>query len=245
MQHKTPNLPELFAGLQRELETTLALDRELVSHPGAKGNEAELQWSGFLDRYLPARYQVSKGFIVDSQDRMSDEIDIVIHDRQYSPFILHREGTRFIPAESVYAIVEVKQTIDADTLAYAGAKAHSMRVLERTSVAIPHAGGTFDARQPRVPIACLVALDSWSDASFRDKIVENLHKLSPEERLDVGCAVRRGAFHVQADPCDGGTQIEFGEQRSALVFFLFRLIESLRDMGTAPAIDLRAYGEFL
>ena len=43
----------------------------------------------------------------------SEQIDVVVFDRQYSPFIFNYEGQTIIPAESVYAVFEAKQTVNA------------------------------------------------------------------------------------------------------------------------------------
>mgnify|MGYP001793163375 FL=1 len=76
-------------------------------------------WRELLETYLPRRYQVETAHIVDSNDVFSDQIDVVVFDRQYSPLMFHFEGQKVIPAESVYAVFESKQSINADLVAYA------------------------------------------------------------------------------------------------------------------------------
>ena len=66
-----------------------------------------------LDTYLPKRYQAAKAHVVDSLGNFSQQIDVVVFDRQYSPFIFTYENETIIPAESVYAVFEAKQTADA------------------------------------------------------------------------------------------------------------------------------------
>lgn len=72
-----------------------------------------------LETYLPKRYQAAKAHVVDSLGNFSQQIDVVIFDRQYSPFIFTYENETIIPAESVYAVFEAKQTADAGLVAYA------------------------------------------------------------------------------------------------------------------------------
>lgn len=64
---------------------------------------------------------------------------IVVFDRQYSPFIFTLEDETIIPAESVYAVFEAKQTVDAGMVTYAQKKIASVRRLHRTSLPIPYA----------------------------------------------------------------------------------------------------------
>ena len=93
--------------------------------------------------HLPIRYRTEKSFVVDSKGRLSDQIDAVIFDGQYSPLVLNHAGLLYVPAESVYAVFEVKQTLSKAHVEYAGDKARSVRRLERTSVPIHHAGGVY------------------------------------------------------------------------------------------------------
>ena len=75
-----------------------------------------------LERYLPKRYQASTAHVVDSLGAFSEQIDVVVFDRQYSPFIFSYENETIVPAESVYAIFEAKQTANATMVSYAQEK---------------------------------------------------------------------------------------------------------------------------
>jgi hypothetical protein len=66
---------------------------------------------------------------VDSQNRFSEQIDVVVFDRQYSPFIFKYANELVIPAESVYAVFEIKQSIDVNHVKYAQKKVASVRRL--------------------------------------------------------------------------------------------------------------------
>jgi Domain of unknown function (DUF6602) len=57
---------------------------------------------------------VASAHVVDSGGKFSEQIDVVVYDRQYSPLIFEIEGEKVIPAESVYAAFEAKQTMNAD-----------------------------------------------------------------------------------------------------------------------------------
>lgn len=222
--------------------TKLAVARKSIDHSGAKGVATEQHWQALLQTYLPSRYEVRKGFVIDSEQSLSDEIDLIVHDRQYSPFILHQAGVDYVPAESVYAVIEVKQAIDRHSIDYATKKAASVRALKRTSVAIPHAGGTYEPRMPMPILAALVALESWPANRFRSNMKRILDANGAE--LDLGCSVESGAFNVLGRG-KGSPRIEFHRAETALVFFLLRLMERLRSMATAPALDFKAYGRYL
>ena len=73
----------------------------------------------FFRLICPKRYQAASGHVVDSVGTFSEQIDVVVFDRQCSPFIFNYEGQTIIPAESVYAVFEAKQTVNASQVKYA------------------------------------------------------------------------------------------------------------------------------
>ncbi|HEY0557803.1 MAG TPA: DUF6602 domain-containing protein, partial [Thermoanaerobaculia bacterium] len=128
----TVDLRKLFLSLQEQLAARLQTNRAMLDHPGAKGSATEESWREMLGEYLPKRYCVSKAFVIDAEGTRSDEIDLVIYDRQYSPFLLKQDGAIFIPAESVYGVLEIKQSLTGRDVTYAIEKAASVRRLRRT-----------------------------------------------------------------------------------------------------------------
>src|ERR1017187_5415220 len=129
----TWSLPQLLAGLHEDIERRLAIARQSFGHPGTMGDACELVWLELLQNYLPLRYQTEKAHVVDSDGIFSDQIDVVVFDRQYSPLIFKYEGQLIIPAESVYAVFECKQALNARHVEYAQNKVASVRRLHRTS----------------------------------------------------------------------------------------------------------------
>ena len=113
--------------------------RGSFGHGGTKGDASEAVWLELLQGYLPERYRAAGAHVVDSKGAFSHQIDIVIFDRQYSPFIFNFKDQFIVPAESVYAVFETKQAINARHVAYAADKVASVRALHRTSESIPRA----------------------------------------------------------------------------------------------------------
>src|SRR3546814_4467798 len=116
------SLAALFADFHEKIQSELATARKL-GHPTDKGDASEQVWIDVLTHYLPRRYEARKGFVVDSRGVFSQQIDVIIHDRQYSPFVFTFKGTDVVPAESVYAVFEAKQEFTADYIRSAGEKA--------------------------------------------------------------------------------------------------------------------------
>ncbi|SMD14905.1 hypothetical protein SAMN06297251_1443 [Fulvimarina manganoxydans] len=234
------DLGRLLAGLHEDIQARLAFAREAYGHPGTKGDATEAIWLELLKKYLPRRYCVDRAHVVDSDGTFSQQIDVVVYDRQYSPFVLHGDGQPVIPAESVYAVFEAKQQIDARHVAYAQEKARSVRKLCRTSLPIPHAGGVYPARALTHIIAGLLTLDSGWNPPFEEPIRRALADTDNDGRLDVGCVAAHGYFVLG----ETGDYVFTKEGRPATAF-LFELIAKLQAQATVPMIDIRAYAKWL
>ncbi|MBL8763132.1 MAG: hypothetical protein JNM07_02550 [Phycisphaerae bacterium] len=235
-----PTLNRLFNHVHKELCTKLELARETLDHPTSKGTKSEDLWIELFRNYLPKRYDVHRAFVIDSKDVLSDQMDIVVHDRQFSPFVLNLNGEYFVPAESVYAVLEVRQTMNASNVEYAGQKIASVRKLHRTSLPIRHAGGEYPAKPPPHILGGLVTLDNEWNPPFGDSFHEAIAKVGGEGRLDIGCAAKHGGFEVKYTPNEPPA-IAAERSKAALALFLLRFIARLQGMATVPCIDVLAY----
>lgn len=227
-------MKEAFVDVQSELELKLKRAARSIEHAGTHGAVNEDHWIDVFRAYLPNRYEVATGFVIDSLGNRSDQIDIVIFDRHFTPTLLDQQKHRYIPAEAVYGVFESKPHFDKSYLEYAGQKAASVRKLHRTSVSIAHAGGTYKPKEPFPIVSGIVApKSSWADGlgvSFQKHLPSD-----DQERLDCGCALEHGAF----DTFDGTLKLIGNE--GALIYFLFRLLSKLQSLGSVPAIDWSAY----
>lgn len=237
-------LPVLLTGLHKLLANELGIARTVVAHSGTKGDVSEGRWIQMLQHHLPTRYQVSKAFVIDSKNQCSDQIDIVIHDRQYSPFVLKFDSALYVPAESVYAVFEVKQEMSAGMIEYAAAKVASVRNLHRTSIPIPHAGGTYSAKPPQYILGGLLSLQSSWTPPFGKAFESAIEGETGGGCLDLGCAAENGVFQVDY-PESGTPLITVQETDGPLAYFLLRLIAKLQSMATVPCLDVMAYAGWL
>jgi hypothetical protein len=233
-------LQDALSAEQRVLAVQLELSSKSITHDGVMGEVNEQHFIQFLRRHLPIRYQVDHGIVIDSDGVTSDQIDIVIFDNQYTPTLLDQHAHRYIPAEAVYCVLEVKPTINKSYLEYAGEKAQSVRALRRTSVPIRHAGGEYPPK-PLLPIiAGIVAAHAeWCDGLSSPSFAANLGELTDLRALDCGVALSDRAF----DTFDG--RLQLSNANGALAYFLFRLLRQLQSLATAPAVDWDRYAAVL
>lgn len=224
--------------LQKQMIARLSSERDIIFHPVTKGDATELNWLDWLRTYIPKRYCVDKAFIIDSKGSISDQIDLVVYDQHYSPFVFNQDGAIYVPAESIYAVFEIKQDLTKEYIEYAGKKIESVRVLKRTSKSIVHAGGVYKPRELTPIIGGILTLSSlWSPplgTAFEDAI----GNLSSVQRIDIGCCLEYGAFKI--DYSDRPTVTKSSSQASLISFFL-DFLDVLQGLGTVSAIDLMEY----
>ena len=235
------SLTQLLAGLHDDIQQRLETVRKSFGHPGTKGDASEKVWLELLQTYLPQRYQAAPAHVVDSLGKFSEQIDVVVFDRQYSPFIFNYEEQTIIPAESVYAVFEAKQTVNLGQIEYARKKVASVRRLHRTSLPIPYAKGTYPAK-PLIPIygGLLTFESDWSPA-LGDPLRDALGSSEGDDRLDMGCVAAHGYFNFDRE----GRGYEIHNGGKPATTFLFKLITELQFSGTVPMIDVQAYAEWL
>lgn len=220
------NIKKLFTALDEEMHLKLSSKIDEIYHPTAKGDESELNWLGLLRDYLPERYTIDKGFVVDYQGNISEQIDIIIYDRHFTPFIFRGENVTYIPAEGVYAIFEIKPHLDCKNYKYAVNKFKSVRILKRTSAPFAHILGS-DKKGLFDIFGGILTKQIKSKECYNDINVKS--ELAVVLSLDYGVKI------------NNGDSMESQEEEPILAFFLLKLIEKLRACGSAPAIEVNKY----
>jgi hypothetical protein len=233
------SLPQLMQGLHVRVAQDLKIARETLAHPVAKGDGSEAVWISLFKKYLPQRYEAKKATIVDSLGKFSDQIDVVLFDRQYTPLIFQHENEVVVPIEAVYAVFESKQEINARNVRYAQRKVATVRQLRRTSAEVQ----TIDGKRMAVPQHILGGFLAFENG-WKEPLEKRLYKALSEDqadgRLDLGCIAAYGTFG-----CEGADCLSAAQHERATTCFLLEIITRLQGIGTAPAIDMAAYAKWL
>jgi hypothetical protein len=240
----------LLRAQQKKLLSDQRADHEVHEHATALGDAGEMNWAEPIRRYLPTRYVVSpKAFVIDADGgRTPQQIDLLIHDRHFCPLWFEDDaGTRYVPAESVFAAFEVKPEINKGYVEYAADKLRSVRELRRTSAPIVDKGEVKPPREPFDIIGGILTIESgWTPMfgdAFRSAITAQAAQY--ETRLDLGCAIGAGAFELVPQIGEVPAHIDTSEGDAVLMFFLLRLFGRLQAAGSPPAIDMHEYSKTL
>lgn len=215
---------------QKSKELNAALGLEL-GHSVSQGDLSEGKWIGFLRSFLPNRYEVSKGFVFDSAGGVSEQIDLIVFDPLHSPLIHETEnGEKYVTAESVYAVFEVKQKANKDNVNYADKKIKSVCNLKRTSRPMISSGKAVPARPLTHIIGGLLTTDSIKRADLKKH-------LSASENVEIICSALGGTIYKN------GSGISASNSEEAVFSFFYLLLDELFKLGTVGAIDIRDYAD--
>ena len=205
------NVKDALKAKSDELKTALGLQ---LGHPVSQGDLGEGEWLRFLNSFLPKRYAATKGFVFDSEGRMSQQIDLMIYDPLHSPLIMEtKNGERYVTAESVYAVFEVKPKANKEYIEYADEKIQSVLDLKRTSRAMVASGKQVPARGLTQIIGGLLV----------DQFQNKADTIKKYHRVD--------------------DHIEASNEEEAVFSFFYVLLDELFKLGTVAAIDIRDYAD--
>ena len=212
----------------------LSVSKTQIAHPGTQGGAIEDRWMKLLRDYLPCRYTVARGFVVDSHGHVSNQIDCIVYDAFYTPSLYSEGDAKYIPAESVYAVFESKPNAKKDHVKYADDKAKTVLSCRRTSSPIVDRGKLEEPRELFDIISGLLAVNLVVSPNTAKNHLE-------KSSLDVIlCADSNNRTPFYADKFNGRVVTTHNGQ-GALIAGLIRLLGQLQSMGTVAPIDWKAY----
>lgn len=133
-------MPEIllryYEGIMNSLRGDATING-LFEHQGLKGNGNEAILRELLQKYLPRKYGVGSGVVVDHLGNQSKQCDLIIYDAVQYPALLSLSNVHFFPVETVYATIEVKTTLNSREAQKALDNIASVRSLDFISVTFP------------------------------------------------------------------------------------------------------------
>ncbi len=242
----TVNLAEHWGAVQEVMACQLKAARRQI-HQGSGGDASEYDWAEWLEQYLPSRYAVIQdACVIDSRGNASDQLDVVIFDRHFTPRVWVHRGKVWVPAESVYAVVECKAELNRDKMLAAAGKVESVRGMFRTSKSFyDNSSGKMKAAPLKHILGVLLADRSGWATPLGDPLTKVLNGLTTEQRIDLGCAVDSVGFSATWGESGEASTVKQVGGAHALIGFFSELITKLQEVGTVAAIDYEAYTDML
>ena len=141
--HKTDTLSEAMLLTCRATQRRIVLEAEIEREFNIYGYDSGYGLEDFVRRafseLLPTRYSVDAGIVNDSKGKTAYDCDVLIRNGMWAPAIklgaTHSSRCYFhFAIESIYSVIELKQTIDFDQLDDAMEKLVKVSRLTRPSV---------------------------------------------------------------------------------------------------------------
>ncbi|MFC3787395.1 DUF6602 domain-containing protein [Paenibacillus sp. GCM10012307] len=151
-------------------------------HQGLTGNFREEMWMKFFRSIIPRKYSLAQGvLIIDSEGKISKEVDIAVYDETYTPYIFQYNTLKFIPIEAVAVVIECKSTgYDPKALKEWDKRIKDLKPC-RTGIARMVQGyvvGLTNGSQTRTrPITILATLKKYVHESTENNIMKDLGEI--------------------------------------------------------------------
>lgn len=206
MNSKSSNVSRYRRSLysqQEKLIESISEARKVIPHSGEKGGEIEEKIRKALAWVLPERIGVSHGFVIDSKDEISKQMDIVLYDKMNTPKIYIGDQVQIFPVESTYACGEVKTKLDSRELEDVFKKCLSYKNLHREAY-FPQSGIIKDTvkmfgkeSEHWESIFFCIAYESTGLEKLCKEcnLMNNREGLSVEKRVDTIVALNNPADH--------------------------------------------------
>lgn len=231
-------LQEMLLAKQETLRSILE-ESKGIKHPVGNGDNSEGGWKEFLEKILPKKYGVDNGYVIDYEGNISDQIDVIIYDNLYSPYIMSSgSGVKYIPAEAVYAIVEIKPTTTKAYLKYANDKVESVKRLKRTARGVTVAG----VRRPKPKLTNILGILLTKESNItKDETIKKY--LEEYTNINLLCALDK--YTIFCDRNSSTLELEKINKNESLLGLYFYLNNELYELGTVAGIDIREYANAL
>ncbi len=228
------DIKEIFEGIAQKILIDFDRIQPQIDHAGERGRQRELVLRCLLEKYLPKKYSLGTGQVIDIRGNISRQCDIVIFDAFNCPLLLIEDGYQLFPAEAVFGVIEVKSIFNTNTIKECVQNIQSVKSLIRKE---PIAGCAFAYRseysaEPKIETAAKALL----------KANQNI---PPKEHIDLVCILSDGILRSYKGPPtwgeEGDSIAAFIELETAILAkFLFTLMYILEERSSSMP-DLLGY----
>jgi len=247
LKRATKNPSQIFQQILTQAEAYLSLAAKSAAnfkHRGIRGDERADALNQFLASHLPQSFATGKGEVIDFRDARTGQIDLFIYDKvTASPLLALPENT-LLPAEALYAVIEVKSVltqVELNTCAAAAVRVRSLQPYKKTFSPCPTKGEapTDCFRCPYIVFAYTTDLSEgeWAQKEF-DRVKAAVHSVSGEvDLIDRVVVLDRGMLRPQI----AAARVRDENKGVFLDFYIHLMNCLLRERRRRPPIDLLAY----
>ena len=247
MKRSTKNPSKIFQQVLEDAENRLALAAKSAGtfqHRGIRGDERAEALAQFLRQHLPQNFSIGKGEAIDYLDTRTGQLDLVIYDSASAAPLVSSGENLLLPAEALYAVIEVKSVltqVELDSCALAAKKIRDLKPYKRKFPPTPTKGeAPSDCyRCPYIVFAFTSNLsdDGWAQKEF-DRVKKSVHGVGLEEDLfDRVIVLDKGLLRPQI----AAARIRDEENGIFLDFYIHLMNYLMKERRRRPPIDMQAY----
>lgn len=232
------------------LESSLYSDMNIrIQHNLEDGKYREYLVKNVLSKIVPSKYSITNGFIIDSDNKISDEMDIIIYDKNYVPPFFEETYT-VVPIEAVISIIQVKTTLNSQTLKDSIDNLNSIDQLNsKTGGKIISATGKLIEEERYIaPYKIIVASksDFADNHVYEDKmdsidmlyIAQKGKSLTIKHRTSIGAVVNKNKDDLKELLNNRNVEVI---NDSRLAFFSLNLLEKMKLINNSIIINYEEY----
>ncbi|MFP8644561.1 DUF6602 domain-containing protein [Priestia aryabhattai] len=167
----------------KKMQIDFAEVTENINHMGERGSSREEILLSYLEKYIPIKYEMNNGVIIDATGEQSRQQDIIIYDSFNSPVLLNMQSTKMIPIESVFSVIEVKSSLNKVEINKCVNNISSVKSLVKDSldgINSPTAGFAF------------AFTSSTTLETLLDNLVEANNEVEKHKQISALCVLDKG-----------------------------------------------------
>jgi uncharacterized protein DUF6602 len=232
-----------YHGVVQQLRAEVDFINDIFDHQGVKGEGNETIIRDLIAKFIPKRYGIGTGIVIDRQGKQSKQCDIVIYDTILYPSFMSMTSVHFFPVDIVYAVIEIKTRLTTTSIRQARENIASVKSLDfipdKFMGAEPR-GGSFRFLEytPDPPQGYIFAYNSNTSKfeTFKQWFAPNDKFDIPHSPVLVGC-LDQGLLHYELDNGTFATKLEAGLLHKG---WLFPLVDEALNPVIVPA-NLKTY----
>lgn len=240
-----------FKGMSDRMQIDFDYLRQVYQHRGNKGDSSVSILKKFLEDYLPQKYSIGRGEIIDSNGEHSDEQDMVIYDNLYCPKLIPRtsEDPEIFPCESVYGVIEVKSMLNTGDIKKSIENIRSVKRLSKTAVLpLSLAPGMVARGNAPSTIGIVFGFSSKTKIKTLARNLKNFNeKVDRSERINIVYLHNKGIITyfdeengIRAYPTDKNRLVILPLAENTLVMFYLILL-NLFTLSSVLPVDFQRY----
>lgn len=154
-----------------------------INHKGERGSSREEILLSYLGNYIPTKYEMNSGIIIDATGEQSRQQDIIIYDSFNSPVLLNMESTRMVPIESVFSVIEVKSSLNKTEISKCVNNISSVKSLVKNSL---------DSKNSPTAGFVFAFTSSTTLETLLDNLVEENNQVEKHKQISAVCILDKG-----------------------------------------------------